>query len=259
MSRDIFKESILLIRNNVKLFLSVCITFSLIVVACSFIFKNRYEAYAVAMVKENPLFDGNSGSLGISSLLGTSSSFTYEQEKSVFYLSSNSFLTYFSETDEVKEIFSKYSFLEDDYVFPSEFVKWDRNFRSLVFSLQWYDAEEAEILLDLLIKEINNFTKDKRSKYIDRYVDYLSNVMAENMNRQVDQALLSLYQEELRKKITIDISDEFTFEVIDYASSFPTVVFPNRVLIFALSFIFSFISTFIFLIFRKDFLNFNND
>ena len=256
--KDLFQESLKVLFEKKYTIFACALILGLISTVITYAFKDRYTAVSRTILVENPLISGStSGNFGISSFLGGQATFTYEQEKSLFFLQSNTFLEEFSQQEQVKEIFRRQSFLNSDYVLPAKFVKWERTSRSVLFFLEWYSYEDAIQLLDLLVKSINKFMKEKKSFYTESYIVYLDEALQKNQNREVQDNLLQIYQDQLRAKMLLDIGEEHAFEVIDFATADRNASFPNRRLIFVIAFLSGIIFSYVFFILRKDFLEFS--
>ena len=256
--RELLQESIKVIFEKKYYILATAIIISGLTIIGTYFFKDRYTATSRTILVENPLISGSTtGSFGISTILGGQATFTYEQEKALFFLQSNTFLEEFSKQEEVQAIFKRQEFLSDGYVFPAKLIKWERASRSIQFFLEWYDYEDSITLLDLAVSSINKFMKEKKSFYTESYIVYLDDALQKNQNREVQDNLLQIYQDQLRAKMLLDIGEEHAFEIIDYATADRSASFPNRKLIFAISFLAGIILSYVFFIIRKDFFEFN--
>ena len=130
---------------------------------------------------------------------------------------------------------------------------------TLSIKLTYYSPEVAAKWLDLLVKEMNLFWKNKTQKETEKYIDLLQAEAEKPLPNELKSVLYSLIGEQTKTLLLNNITDEVMFETVASVVVPEDKSAPSRALLCIVAFIFSFFfSSFISILFglnRKSKLN----
>ncbi len=87
----------------------------------------------------------------------------------------------------------------------------------VTLSVNWEDPEVAAKIANTLVKNGNDFMREKRRREADQKIAYLSNEMKYTENSKISAFLSSLIETELSIKMRANTERDYAFEIIDAA------------------------------------------
>lgn len=107
----------------------------------------------------------------------------------------------------------------------------DQKSKFVSLSIKHQSPKVAKEWVELIVKEINSFYRNKDKSESEKAINYLSKQIELTTISEVRQAISSLLQEETKKLALIEANDFYVFEYIDPPAIMEKKSEPNRVLI----------------------------
>ena len=177
---------------------------------------------------------------GFQSLLGSSSN-SSETDKAMAVIESREFAGSFIEQEDLKPIFfpSHYAELAETEISDwkafkvySSILNVDQNLKTSVITLSitWSDPKLAAQWANRIVKSLNEVMSKRSLIESNNNIDFLSN-QSRAQNKELKQAVVFLMQQESRKKMLANKSQDYSFMVLDPAVVPEDKTSPQRLLI----------------------------
>jgi len=96
-------------------------------------------------------------------------------------------------------------------------VNEDPKTQLVTLSVEWKDPEKAAQWVDLLIKRLNETTRQEAIAQAEKSIRFLEQEVRRTSNADIQTALYSLIESQMKKAMLANVNEEYSFRVIDPA------------------------------------------
>lgn len=138
-------------------------------------------------------------------------------------------------------------------------ISFDKETTFMIISVTHYSPVIAKEWTEIIANGINQTMRDDEKKRVERSIEFLDNQINQTNLSEIKNSLLELIQQELKKLMIIESSDEYIYKILE-----PPIVpelksSPNRLIIIFISIVLGFVVGLFISILKNLFTDLNNE